>query len=282
MNKAGLFDTIPGSVYVADLQAAGRITTQNLIATGLVPTPNSAIGYTSMDGVGDITFQVFGTYTGALTPQVTLDGTNWVDMGPSSLLNIGTGVYSQTVASATQGIFQVDVSGFMAFRLAAKAAVTGAANITMRASQSTGMIALDNAIPAGTNSIGTVILGAGSAAVGTVSLTAPTPHTLTAAATTNATSVKTAAGTLYGLTIDNVSALTRYLKLYNKASAPTVGTDVPVLTIPLAATSAQEINFGTLGMRFTTGIAYAITGAIAVTDTTVIAAGDCHLTMNYV
>ena len=38
---------------------------------------------------------------------------------------------------------------------------------------------------------------------------------------------------MYVLTASNPTATAAYLKLYNKASAPTVGTDVPVLTITL-------------------------------------------------
>jgi hypothetical protein len=39
--------------------------------------------------------------------------------------------------------------------------------------------------------------------------------------------VKASAGQVYSLFVSNINAAVRYLKLYNKASAPTVGTDVP-------------------------------------------------------
>lgn len=130
-----------------------------------------------------------------------------------------------------------------------------------------------SAIPAGTNNIGDVDL---------VTLPNPTPYALTSLATTNAVSVKSTAGTAYLITVDNVSASARYLKLYNLATAPTVGTSVPILTIPLPATSSQVLNLGALGKRFSTGIAIAITGAMVYTDTTVIVAGDVHLNIDYV
>lgn len=38
---------------------------------------------------------------------------------------------------------------------------------------------------------------------------------------------------MWSVVTSNINAAARYLKLYNKASAPTVGTDTPVLTIPL-------------------------------------------------
>lgn len=132
---------------------------------------------------------------------------------------------------------------------------------------------ITSAIPAGSSTIGTVNMG---------TLPSPTPYALTSAATTNAVSVKATAGNLYTIAVDNVSASVRYLKLYNKATAPTVGTDVPVLTIPIPATSSQVLNLGALGKRFSTGIAIAITGAMVYTDTTTIAAGDVHLNLDYV
>lgn len=97
---------------------------------------------------------------------------------------------------------------------------------------------------------------------------------LSSAATTNATSLKASAGRLFKIRGLNNAASIRYLKLYNKASAPTVGTDVPVITIPLRASADFDIDLGVYGHFFSTGIAYAITGAVADADTTAIVAAD--------
>lgn len=97
---------------------------------------------------------------------------------------------------------------------------------------------------------------------------------LSSAATTNATSLKASAGRLFKIRGLNNAASIRYLKLYNKASAPTVGTDVPVITIPLRASADFDIDLGVYGYFFSTGIAYAITGAVADADATAIVAGD--------
>lgn len=96
---------------------------------------------------------------------------------------------------------------------------------------------------------------------------------LKSAASTNATSVKNAAGTLACIHIFNANAALRYLKLYNKASAPTVGTDVPVMTIPVPAGSVRSVNIDG-GLAFATGIAYAMTTGIADTDTGAVAVDD--------
>lgn len=100
-----------------------------------------------------------------------------------------------------------------------------------------------------------------------------TARLLSAAATTNATSVKTAAADLFRVRGYNAAAAARYLKLYNKASAPTVGTDTPVATYYLPPAAPFELAFDT-PLYFGTGLAYALTGAAADSDTTALAAGD--------
>ena len=115
-----------------------------------------------------------------------------------------------------------------------------------------------------------------------VSVTAPTASNINSAATTNATSVKASAGTVYSVTASNINAAIRYLKFYNKASAPTVGTDVPVITIPIPAGGAINIPFGTTGHRFTTGIALAITTGAADSDTGAVAANEIKVATAYI
>lgn len=111
-----------------------------------------------------------------------------------------------------------------------------------------------------------------STAVTATPATATTYNAVTTAST-NAAVVKGSAGHLFELTLSNPTATPVYVKLYNKATAPTVGTDVPVLTVPVAANSTVPLSFGTLGKRFATGIGIAATGAIGATDTTNAVAG---------
>jgi hypothetical protein len=104
---------------------------------------------------------------------------------------------------------------------------------------------------------------------------------LVSAATTNATSVKNSAGQLYNVQAFNTNASARYLKLYNKASAPTVGTDTPVATwlIPPGA-SGFVIEIAN-GLAFALGIAFAITVGMADNDATAIGAGDVVVNLQY-
>lgn len=110
----------------------------------------------------------------------------------------------------------------------------------------------------------------------------PTSSAINSAATTNATSVKATAGNLFSITASNTNAAARFLKLYNKASAPTVGTDVPVLTIPIPPGSAVNLDFGTNGWRFATGIALAITAGAADSDTAAVAANEVKVLTAYI
>lgn len=95
---------------------------------------------------------------------------------------------------------------------------------------------------------------------------ASTTHHLISAATTNATAVKGSAGTINGGVICNSNAAARFFKLYNKATAPTVGTDTPIMTLLLPPGASTLLPCGQ-GLRCSTGIAYALTTGIAVADT---------------
>ena len=96
-------------------------------------------------------------------------------------------------------------------------------------------------------------------------------------ASTNATSVKASAGVLYGLYVINNNATAtnfRYLKFYNKASAPTVGTDTVVIPYGLPGTGGGQQTIPPTGIPFTTGIAYATTTGAADSDTGAVAANE--------
>lgn len=133
------------------------------------------------------------------------------------------------------------------------------------------------------------VMGGTTAVTGTLTsagTTTNTPVTPTqtftnSAASTNATSTKASAGTLWSVVASNINAAARYLKLYNKASAPTVGTDTPVLTIPIPAGGVVQVDGGSNGIRFGTGIAWAVTASAADSDTTAVATGEIKVCIAY-
>ena len=132
--------------------STGNITTQNLVPNGAA-TANSAIEVT-LNGMSTLAIQVTGTYTGALSIQVTNDDSRWETITASNILSVITGVASATIASATIGVFQIDLSGFLKARVTGLAAMTGTATITLRAVSGTALVTIDNPLPIGTNSIG--------------------------------------------------------------------------------------------------------------------------------
>lgn len=109
-----------------------------------------------------------------------------------------------------------------------------------------------------------------------------TKHHLISVASTNATSVKAAAAVLYQIVVNNLNAAARYLKIYDKASAPVVGTDVPVLTIALPPGQLVNIPLaGDYGMALANGLAYALTAGIADTDVAAVAASEHAVNLLY-
>lgn len=110
-----------------------------------------------------------------------------------------------------------------------------------------------------------------------------TPYKLISTASTNANSVKGSAGNLYSILAIGQTASIRYLKLYNKATAPSVGSDVPVMTIPVPGNiqgAGISIPFS-MGVNFSLGIAIAITSGSADNDSGAVGASDVIVNLTY-
>src|SRR5436309_2733503 len=82
----------------------------------------------------------------------------------------------------------------------------------------------------------------------------------------------TAAGEVAGCFLANNASALRYVKLYNKASAPSQS-DTPLLTIPLPANGAANV-LAPAGIDFTTGISCRATTGVADNDTGAPTAND--------
>lgn len=99
-------------------------------------------------------------------------------------------------------------------------------------------------------------------------------------ATTNAANIKASAGRLYSLMAVNTTAAAKFVRLYDKATAPTVGTDIALRVIVIPANSSVAIDFAA-GHQFSAGISIAITNAIAYNDATAVAAHDVQLAATF-
>jgi hypothetical protein len=264
------------------------------------PLPVKGTGTAGTANSGVLTVQGISS----MTPlQVADNGSTLsIDDGGASITVDGTVAVTGTFWQATQ-----PVSGTVAATQSGSWTVTGAGG-TFPVTDSGGSLTID--APVGTPAF--VRLSDGSAAITTlpVSLASVPSHAVTNAGTfavqasqagtwavglpasasggatplklisagsTNATSVKGSAGTLYALVVTNTNAAVRYLKLYNLASAPTVGTSTPVLTLAVPGNTAGAgvvFPIPACGIEFSTGIALATTTGAADNDTGAVAANE--------
>ena len=112
-----------------------------------------------------------------------------------------------------------------------------------------------------------------------------TPYFVNSLASTNAALVLTGTSGLCALWASNVGATDAFVKLFNKATPPVPGTDVPEMIIPVRAAVAgvpgvAEISPGFNAYRFPLGLGIAITGAAADSDTTAVAAGQVKVKLS--
>lgn len=271
-----------GTVNIAAAQTiavtnAGTFATQATLqaeTTKVIGTVNVAAAQTiAATNAGTFAVQVDGD---ALTALQLIDnavsgaGFNVTQLGGVNV-SLGTGVRdtgTQRVTIATNDSVPVTFTGS-----------------TDVATQTT-LAALNAKFVTGTD-IGDVdVLGiaAGSSTNAAVATNGATPGKLVSAATTNATSVKASAGTLYSVSVGSVNAAVRYLKFYNKASAPTVGTDTPVQIFSIPGNTAgagREVQIPVCGIEFSTGIAFALTTGAADADTGAVAASEIVVSYSY-
>lgn len=108
---------------------------------------------------------------------------------------------------------------------------------------------------------------------------ASTYHKISAAST-NADTVKASAGVVTGYYLSNTAAVMLFVKLYNKASSPTVGSDTPRCVWGIPSQSSANIALP-IPIAFETGIAIAMTTGIADSDAAAVGANDIAVTLHY-
>lgn len=109
---------------------------------------------------------------------------------------------------------------------------------------------------------------------------------LIAANTNNATLISPGEHGVHGVQLSGIGSAPAYLKLYDKATAPTCGTDVPVkvLMIPAAGTAANGAGSNvtiSLGTAFHAGIGICVVTGIADTDNTAVAASTFNINIDW-
>jgi len=103
-----------------------------------------------------------------------------------------------------------------------------------------------------------------------------------AANSNNSTNLKASAGTVYGVQTGNINASTAYwLKLYDKATAPTCGTDTPVKRILIPPNNSGNNVTLPVGVKFSNGIGFCIVTGIADNDNTSVPAATIAFNIDW-
>ena len=287
------FDTKTGSLTetapASDTASSGlngrlqRIAQRLSSLIALLPTSLGANGGLKIEGVASGT-AVPVSIASVPSHAVTNAGTFAVQATEADGANttLGSKADAKNSASDTTSITIMQVLKQISFSIqAAATSLAGTLTVAAHAVTQSGTwnVTVNAAIAAGTNIIGK--FGIDQTTPGTTNGVTPVPASsggpsearIMAAASTNATSTKGSAGQLYGWYLYNNTSSAKFFKFYNKASSPTVGTDTPARTISIPANGGSNIEFS-MGIPMATGIAYAITGGIADSDTTSVAAND--------
>ncbi|PKR87334.1 hypothetical protein CXZ10_20000 [Pleomorphomonas diazotrophica] len=268
------------SIYMG---ARGSLPLEDIAQSGAVSGAIAAVGDTvglALSAYNGAVFAWWGTFSGvglAFEASYEPSLSTWVPISavPAAGGSSQTTLSSQSAANA----YEVYAPGALAVRLRATALTAGPMNV--RAIPVAMMQDVAPAVAGGAVDVN-AISSSSNKLIGDVSLSpratsaglATVARLVSAAASTNAGSVKASAGRLYKAHGYNAATAVRFLKLYNKASAPTVGTDVPVATIPLKPSDSFDLDLIPIGQYFSTGIAYALTTGAADADTGALTAAD--------
>ena len=179
--------------------------------------------------------------------------------------NAPSALESVTGALAATPIYSwmLSVGGFKYLRIRVTAHTSGSATWSVTATDAA--MAFNAAVPPS---------DVGGFARATTGGLATASRLASSAASTNATVAKSSAGRLYRVQAFNNATNLLFLKIYNKATTPTVGTDTPIATLALPSKVTYNLDFDLIGLYCSLGISFAITANAADNDTTAIAASD--------
>lgn len=259
-----------GRLKVASRPALYPLLSMDVSAVQATPaTPVAlATAYADVADCSNVVMHVTGTFAGMnCTFEASLDSTNGTNGNWFTIMAVRTSV---STVETTTGVlaampaygWEMSTNGYAFVRVRCTARTSGTQSWKIqRATYAT------EPVTAGTVS---------STVSGTVTANysaTGTNYALVTAASTNAALMITGSRHLTEITVSNPTATGTFVKLYNKATAPTVGTDVPLMTIPCPAGQTVVYSWGSMGKRFALGIGVAATAAAAATDTAATVAG---------
>lgn len=240
----------------AGTNTIGRTQPASTIVTGTLAALNATVdGTTDLSNYATIRIQITGTFSATVTFQTSIDGTNWITQFVNPFANASfTGAVSTTTGT---GMWVAEARGRY-FRLNATSYTSGSAVVSI----------LYTAAP----HTGLVRLAQSGEIIGNVGFGGQTTSKQVTTNTAFTTSVKGGGGALTTVLVSNTSATTVWVKLYDKATAPTLASDTPIAVFPVVANDLRFVQFGQTGISVNNGIGLAITGASAFADTTAVAA----------
>jgi hypothetical protein len=109
------------------------------------------------------------------------------------------------------------------------------------------------------------------------------PATYISTASDNDTLVRAGATKLGFIIAGNSNAAARYIKFFDKATAPVSGTDTPVMTIRVPPTGAGAVAIALPdgGAQFNLGLGFNMVTGAALNDSGAVALSDVQLTLGY-
>ena len=282
-----------GDYTLAKFDEEGRLKTATKPAsyaptTGTI-TANAQTIFTNCERFSNLMLHCFGTFStvnvafeGSLNSTNGTDG-NWFAVqavrSNANTIETTTGNLSAAPAYA----WELSVNALKYFRIRATAFTSGTQSwVFVPGTYAT------EPIPAAQASATQAVSGTVTATVtaGTVNPVVPaTPYFVNSAASTNGALILTGTSGLQSFYATNEGASVAYVKLYNKATAPTVGTDVPEMIIPIPAAASgvpgvAMLPIGFSGFRFALGLGIAITRNAVFSDTTAVGAGEVKVKLS--
>jgi hypothetical protein len=210
--------------------------------TGSITSATSVVTAADLTGVGSLTVQISGTHAGInVTFEASTDGTNWVAVPAVSVsaVPLAPSTTSGVLVSNSLNIWTVSpLLGLAQFRVRATSwtSGTGAVIIDLSA-QFVQYLSLVRQVASSTSS-GLLV------------------QKILSAANTTPVAVKASAAQIYGWQLVHTAAATRYVRIFNVASAPTMGTTSPAFVLPLPATGGAVLTPNDLGIPLSTGFYY--------------------------
>lgn len=233
-----------------------------------------ASNQTAVDGnitkVGGSTLALGQTTASASIPVVLASdqtGLNVSKIGGSALA-----LGQLTMAASIPVVLASDQTGLNISKIGGSALAIG--QTTMTASIPVTLASNQSALSVNATAIASTVMN-GDVGIGARATTtnAGLHSRLISAGSTNAAFVKASAGRIFGFYYTNTNAAIRVVKLFNKASAPTVGTDVPIYTIAIPALGSVSVH-DVRGVFCSAGIAICTTTETTDAGTTAVGLGD--------